>query len=740
MQLFRIFRFFLIFIPVGCCLVSGCWDRSAPQTSAPQLQTNPHTNPTAGTLQTPKNSALPALAGTANQPLQPPDNQTPRQLLEKTAAAYKSAFSYSDHGEVRIIGKMTNPNTEPAPWFCTVAFQSPDKLRLEVNEGKLISDGSDCFAQILPLPNQVLRFPTPKHWSPEVLFQDMFLDQAMDVGLPDTILRFPPQLILLFADSPLKTLLPEGSETEFLDPQQIGETPCDVIRVVHPEGNRLLWISRTNLALLRFDYYVEGLPVPQGFESIQLIRIDLSDARFDYDIAPEAFQMQQPHDAQPVSEFLPGEIISQDEKKPENPLAVLAQMREDHRKELRFMSENDYYAARPAESNRLPEQEPVQAAPPQPPATFTLKELWKQPLTGAGNITVMAMQKPTQKAAQKTTDLTAELKLPTALTTELTASLTTGSEIRLLVPCEGNSLAIFDLSGKLLQKLKPEGLHNDELLTLIRTGIDGNGKHSIGISSIGGTAVHVFDDSLTPVFSYSPDTAEGSKWGVADFRFLDLHRNHFPAMIVSVIALDDGKDSVRAIDSQGKELWKDDSIASPFQVDSFLLNGNREIVCLEVQKQRSLLSVYDLQGKRLILPVQEEGRQILWFHVADMDGDGQSEIGVLHADETEKDVRFAVWDKNHGFRWNQPLPDGDYHKSIEQIITGDIDGDAVLEWIIPAPNGTVLIFDQNGNILDSFSFGKFLTGLAVAVSEDNKRVLIGADNESVTAFTVTDNP
>ncbi|MDR2757392.1 MAG: hypothetical protein LBC20_16980 [Planctomycetaceae bacterium] len=688
---------------VGFCLVSGCWDRLAPPTTTQPPQANPPIDSTSVNIQTPKDSGV---TDTASQSPKPPANQTPQQLLEKTVAVYKSAFSYSDHGEVRIIGKMTNPNTEPAPWLCTVAFQSPNKLRLEINEGKFVSDGEDCFAQIRPLPNQVLRFPTPKYWSLDVLFQDMFLDQAMDIGLPDTILRFSPQLILLFAESPLKTFLPEGSETEFLDPQRINDTLCDVIRIVHPEGNRLLWISRTNYALLRFDYYVEGLPVPQGIESIQLIRIDLSDTQFDYDIVPEAFQMQQPQDAQLVSEFQPAEIISSAEKKPENPLAVLAQMREEHRKELQLMFEKDYYATLPPESNLLPEKESVQADTPKSPATFTLKEVWKQPLTGAGNITVTTID----------------------------------SDIRLFIPCEGNSLAVFDLSGKLLQKLKPEGLHNDELLTLIRTGTDVTGKHYIGISSIGGSAVHVFDDLLKPVFSYSPDTVEGVKWGVADFRFIDRHGDNSPAMIVSVIALDNGNDSVRAIDWQGKEIWKDDSISSPFQVGSFLTDGDRKILCLEVQKQRSLLSVYDLQGKRLNQPVLEEERQILWFNVSDIISDGQSEIGVLHADETEKDFRFAVWRRKGGFLWNQSLPNGEYHKSIESIITGDIYGDALQEWIIPTPNGTVLIFDQNGNTLDSFSFGKFLTGLAVVDADTNKRILITADNEFVTAFVVTNNP
>jgi outer membrane lipoprotein-sorting protein len=712
MQLFRFFH--LILILIGCCLISGCWERSAPPKPTPELQTNSETNyknnPTNTNTATPKNSDI------ADQPLNPPNppaDQTPQQLLEKTVTVYKSASSYSDHGEVRIIGKMTNSDAEPSPWLCTIAFQSPNKLRIEVNEGKLVSDGEDCFAQIRPLPNQVLRFPTPNYWSLDVLFQDVFLDQAMDLGLPDTILRFPPQLILLFADSPLKTLLPEGSETEFLDPQWIGETPCDVIRVNHSEGNRLLWISRTNQALLRFDYYVEGLPVPQGFESIQLIRIDLSDAQFNYNITPEAFQMQQPQDAQPVSEFQPTEIISADEKKPENPLAVLAKMREEHRKELRLMSEKDYYATIPPQSETTTEKS-VQPDPPKSPTTFTLKELWKQPLAGAGNITVMPSD----------------------------------SGVQLFIPCEGNFLAVFDLSGKLLQKFKPEGLHNDELLTLLRTGTDESGKRYIAISSVGGNAVHVFDDSLKPVFAYSPDTVEGVKLGIADFRFINLHNNNknnnnnnknnnAPAMIVGVIALDNGKDSIRVVDGQGKEIWKDDSISSPFQVDSFQVDNNREIICIEETKeQQASLSVYDLNGKRLTTPELEEGRQILWFNVADINGNEQSTIGVLHADETKNDVRFAICDRNGKFLGNQPLPSGEYHQSMEQIITGDIVGDSVKEWIVPSPHGTVFVFDRNGNTLDSFSFGKFLTGLTVVSDKDGKRVLVITDNESVTAFSV----
>ncbi len=301
-QHFAVQHLAFILLLVG---VLGCRESASPPASAPPAVVP--ANPT----QQPSPTAPPA----TSQKLEKPGDVTPRQLLEKMVAVYQSASSYSDHGQIHVVAKMLAPEAQPEPWPCTVAFQkqpSSSKLRLEIGDGKLVADGVDVFAQIRPFPDQVLRFPAPEPLTLEHLFQDVYLDQAMELGLPETILRFPPQLILLFARDPLKTLLPGGDDSqtqvELREPRWMGDIPCDLIRVTDAAGSRVLWISRANLALVRFDYIVEGLPVPEGVASIRLVRIDMPDAQFDGDIVEEAFQMQQPVDAVSVTEFLPPEL------------------------------------------------------------------------------------------------------------------------------------------------------------------------------------------------------------------------------------------------------------------------------------------------------------------------------------------------------------------------------------------------------------------------------------------------
>ncbi len=240
------FLFQLIFLALGVGVVAGC--RNETPVSMPPPTPDP----------APVDFVFPQEQN--SQKLEKPVDVTPRQLLEKTVAVYKAAFSYSDHGQVSMEAKMLDPEALPEPWPCTVAFQrngqSCPRLRLEISDGKLVDDGVDVFAQIRSMPDQVLRFPAPDKISVENIFHDFFLDQSMELGIPEAILRFPPQWVLLFAQDPLKTFLPETSQVELREPQWIGDIPCDLIRVTDTSGSRLLWLSRKNHALVRFDYFI----------------------------------------------------------------------------------------------------------------------------------------------------------------------------------------------------------------------------------------------------------------------------------------------------------------------------------------------------------------------------------------------------------------------------------------------------------------------------------------------------
>ena len=375
----------------------------------------------------------------------PPIND-PYTILDQMVAAYKSAMSYSDRATVQIIGKMSHTDTEPAPWNCIVAFMQPNRLRLQVNEGIFVSDGEDCYAQIQSLPDQVLHFPAPTNWTLETLFQDVHLDTAMALGLPRSVLRFPPQLVLFFADNPLHTFVPRGARVEGREVQWIGQIPCDVIQISHSDGNRILWISQEDSALLRLDYQPVGLPVPEGFDSIDLIRLEMTDARFDWNFSPDTFHMLQPQDAIQVAEF------SADVPGLPTP--------EEHRQKLKLMTDSDSY--------RLIDQHTESPIPPKPtslpttaPKTFTLTQVWTQSLAGVGTMAFLPDEPQ-----------------------------------RLLVPCEGYVVAILDLQGNILQKISPEGLGDSIIMN-----IQGNSlpdKRRIGILMLN-SQLYLFDESFNPI-------------------------------------------------------------------------------------------------------------------------------------------------------------------------------------------------------------------------------------------------
>ncbi len=847
--MFPLARFSLLGILLVLC---GCRERSpSPPTPVPTpAVASPVSVPGATTVAPTKSQLVPS-------------EKTPKEILEKMVAAYKAATSYADHGSVRIIGKLSQPDSEPVSWPCTVAFRSPGDLRLEVNEGMLVSDGVDVFAQVRRLFGQVLKFPTPKRWTLDAIFKDVYLDEAMNLGFPKEIVAFPPQLVLLFAADPLKTFLPEGAVAELLAPQLIEQTTCDLVQVTHLDRKRIFWIDRETGALLRFDYLVEGLPLPPGVESIRLIRIEMNDAMFDAAISPDAFEMFQPEGATQVDEFRPIEsmLLGQSIKDPqkivlnrlplkgadqtgtvsladlsgktvvfcfwttwsEHSRSALAEMQKvqdtlptdervrffavnldtprndsellpmiektfsdwafsipverptdpaaldelgidsfptlcmvgpegrvefyfrgivqaatlgktvrdvlsggkphkeglelfdlektEYRKMLVSMIENDCFALLPSST----EPSPVQTvAPLHWPSTLKLTERWTlRTLKSPGNI----------------------VELPG----------TDGAAPSLLLPCEGNFLALLDFDGNVVKKEKPSGLQNDELLNIVRLGVDGIGKQYIGVSSVGGRTVHVLDESLKTILSYSPnqrtdnaDTTPKSEV-VADFRLVDLQGNGTQALLLGILSLDGTgpatNDSLRAVDVQGQELWRDETIVSPFQVDTFSRGGRVEVFAINGKQRQGSLLRFDTQGKQLGELVVDGDQLIRWFNCADLNASGNSEIAAILVSPTDGSSVIAGLDEKGKVRWNVPLPSGDLPTPLQQLGFGDVDGDGVADWIVPAADGSIRFVDLSGKEIDSFATGRTLSGVAV-VSWNNRRLIVVADPETVTAWEI----
>ena len=603
----------------------------------------------------------------------------PASLLSRMVTAYQVATSYSDRATVQIIGKMSQPDTEPAPWNCVVVFQKPNRLRLEIDEGMFVSDGEDCYAQIRPLPDQVLHRPAPEHWTLETLFQDVHLDRAMELGLPLSVLRFPPQLVLLFAYDPLHTFCPKGATVTWLEQRHIGTTMCDVIQISHSDGNRNLWISRENHVLLRLDYQPVGLPVPEGFDSIEAIRIEMSDAQFNGNFNPETFRMLQPQDAIQVAEFQ------------SDMLGLPAP--EEHLRRLRLMADSDTYRLidQHIESIIATEQLPP---PKVAPKTFSLLRTWTLPLVGVDTMAFMPSATP-----------------------------------QLFIPCEGNLAATLGLQGNDLKKIPLEGLE-ETIITDIQIS-PSQEKRRIGILTLD-FKLHLFDESFEPLLPFHPllPSVADPKEEICGFQFVLHHEEELLLLGIQKDSAGEGVAAngvVRAMDMQGSTRWEYAFEGELNRISVATIDDQSCVLVSRTISQQDSILVLSLGGTALDPVDIPFGRNILWFHVLD------STIYTLLRYVDTGDVRFVGFDRRGKGQWSRLVPYGEYEADPVYLPTEE-------KWLVPLPNGEIRVFDLLGNWLDTFSLNVVPTKLFCVeqwgAEMQRETLLIVADGETVTAWKV----
>jgi len=588
----------------------------------------------------------------------------PYVILDQMVTSYRRALAYSDRATIHIIGTVSpsaaSPSdAEPVSWNCTVAFQRPNRLRLEIYEGLFVADGVESTAQILSLPGQILRFPSPEQWTLETLFGDVHIDDAMQLGLPPSVLRFPPQLILLFANNPLNTFIPRGASVQWLEQQPIGQTMCDVIQVSHIDGSRILWVSQENNALRRMDYQPVGLPVPEGFDRIEAIRIEMTDAQFDGIVTADLFQFPPRPNAVPVAAF--------------QSAASGLPTAEEHRNRLKLMTDSDVY--RLVHQRTVPSEHslPTKSAP----RTFTLSQLWTQPLAGVDTMAALPDIPP-----------------------------------KLLIPCEGNVVAVTDLQGNVLQRFEPSGL-GDTIIMNIQVNTLPE-KRRIGIITLG-SRFYLYDESFNPLSLQAAETDAGKPEFVRDFLFFP----HNDEELLLLAIQQNGTGIIRAFDLQGAMVWEHPLEGEPKQVTSAVVEGRNSILVSQTASQDSIGLFYP-DGTALEAVEIPFGRYVVWFHMLD------SAIYTIWENMDTGDIRFLGLDGQGKSQWSRLLPTGDY-----EVYPVYVPGEK--KWILPLPNGEFFVFDTIGNLLDTFSLNVVPTGL-LCLEVNGEIFLIIADGETVTAW------
>ena len=144
--------------------------------------------------------------------------QSTDAILKAMVAAYQTAQNYSDKGTVSIRGTKAGKPMDDQPVDYTMAFERPNKLRLAVFRGAVISDGNQWHAFVQQIPGQIVERKAPARITPAEIFSDAMLMDAITQGPTMGVSWLPVQALLLLADDPLKTLLYGAQKTESLTP------------------------------------------------------------------------------------------------------------------------------------------------------------------------------------------------------------------------------------------------------------------------------------------------------------------------------------------------------------------------------------------------------------------------------------------------------------------------------------------------------------------------------------------
>lgn len=250
----------------------------------------------------------------------PPEAGLPdaRVVLDEMVAAYKGATTYADDGYVAVNGQMDDQVLNMQGSFLT-AMARPNKLRLIAYQGGLVSDGQLVWGYIQELPNQITTRDAPAELTIESIFTDAMLTTAMTQGWTQAFSWLPPQVILLFADDPLATLLDGAEPPEMLAADAIGTDQCYRIRLKRPDGSAIIWIDQQSRVLRRFEYPVSELNMALSGGRIQGLSMiaEFANARLDGQIDAAVFTFEAPPNSSAVESFLPPNVAMLGKPAPE---------------------------------------------------------------------------------------------------------------------------------------------------------------------------------------------------------------------------------------------------------------------------------------------------------------------------------------------------------------------------------------------------------------------------------------
>lgn len=226
------------------------------------------------------------------------------QLLADMAAAYQSASSYADSGELQLQFTAADGQAVDERVDFAVSFARPNKLRMNFYQANAVCDGKKLYATVADLDKQVLERTAPERMTLEFLYADDALRQA----LTEQIAGSSPQLALLLSNDFVKTILADSKSVSVRAGEKIDDEPCECVEITRADGDLTFWIAAQSKALKRIEFPTMELKkqldqqVGTPVSGVRLVA-DFRGARLNPKLEDVAFEFEVPQGAKLMARF-----------------------------------------------------------------------------------------------------------------------------------------------------------------------------------------------------------------------------------------------------------------------------------------------------------------------------------------------------------------------------------------------------------------------------------------------------
>ena len=292
----------------------------------------------------------------------------------------------------------------------------------------------------------------------------------------------------------------------------------------------------------------------------------------------------------------------------------------------------------------------------------------------------------------------------------------------LIVPCDGNAIAVFSSRGKLLLKTTPAAAAG-EPITFVRAVEFGQGRRYFVASASGASGkLHRFDERFNDLGSLEVGTESARR--VGDARLADVDGDGVPELFFGIVSAPGAsflaQNGVYAVDMETRRvLWKDENVLAPTQV---AIGERREgsfhsatLWTLDFTKvAQGSVGAYDARSGEPRDAIRvKNGETLRQIATTSRVGDDGARLVAVCVDESAEATYFVGFDSDGNELWRNVIPSSN-EEFVERVKSGDVDGDGIDEWILVSGNGTIRFFSSAGVETDVFQYGATITGACLA--------------------------